>query len=313
MPGVTGCIQGHPANQLSKCKFYSSGVEKKNTEGTKEKVAQLIPWAGISLGQRDVADLAASRSLAMIGIIGVQNSGKTTLLTLLYCLLRRGHKIGEFQFAGSYTIPAWENLAYYMTWKPGNHISFPPHTPGSTGRIPGLLHLSLRDAIGNRKDLLLTDAKGEWFGDWAGNINLDTAASPIWIHQNSKAFVLVADCDELSGPNRGLARDSLKSLYNRIADDIGDRSLSIAWTKSDIELRPLMEQNLREHFNKDGLAPEEFRISALKDKNPEDGEDRLQKEVLSLFAHLIDKINTKQEKSVRIDSDVKDHFFSIRY
>ncbi|WP_460678954.1 TRAFAC clade GTPase domain-containing protein [Mucilaginibacter koreensis] len=313
MPGVTGCSIGHSLNTIGKCKHYNAGPSTKKPADSVERVAQLIPWAGISLGQRDISDLAASRTLSVVGLIGVQNSGKTTLLTLLYCLLRRGENVGEYQFAGSYTLPAWETLAYYMTWKPGNDISFPPHTPGSFGRIPGLLHLGLKDANGRLFDILITDAKGEWFKDWATNLDGATSQTPNWIHEHSSSFILVADCEELAGPDRGTARDDLKDLYNRLTNSLNNRPVAIAWTKSDIVVRPAMKDNLKEHFEKDGLALNNFNISAY--KNNEEGKlpDYWQIQALDLFAYLIKSSTTRIAAQPNIPSQkAKDLFLSIR-
>jgi len=297
IPDVTGCMHGYQTATITKCKFYKPEQGPKAKTERKQETAQLIPWAGVSLGQRDIADLAASRSLSMFGIIGVQNSGKTTLLTLLYCLLRQGHKIGTYHFAGSLTLPAWETLAYYMTWKTGNHITFPPHTPGSAGRIPGLLHLTLMNESGKVRDILITDAKGEWFKEWAVNAAAETAQSPSWIHEHSSAFALVADCDELAGPERGTARDELKDLFNRLVNNLNDRPVALAWTKSDITIRPAMKENILEHLKLGAVAIPDFNVSAYKDKKDDLGEDYWQLRVLSLFDYLL---NATENKSITL-------------
>lgn len=313
IPDVTGCMYGYQTDTITKCKFYKSEQGQKAKTESKQETAQLIPWAGVSLGQRDIADLAASRSLSMFGIIGVQNSGKTTLLTLLYCLLRQGHKIGEYRFAGSLTLPAWETLAYYMTWKTGNHIAFPPHTPGSAGRIPGLLHLTLIDESGKVRDILITDAKGEWFKEWAVNAAAETAQSPVWIHNHSSAFALVADCEELAGPDRGTARDELKDLFNRLVNNLDDRPVALAWTKSDIPIRPAMKENLTEHLQISDSAVPDFMISAYKDKQDGRDESYWQLKVLSLFDYLLKATADKRAQLPEIvSSRPKDLFLSKR-
>jgi len=313
MPGETGCMLGYSANSITKCKHFNKGAATKTASSTIEKIAQLIPWAGVSLGQRDISELAASRSLSLIGVIGVQNSGKTTLLTLLYCLIRQGKKIGDFSFSGSYTLPAWETLAYYMTWKPGNDISFPPHTPGTFGRIPGILHLSLKHKSGKLHDILITDAKGEWFKDWATSIEIATSQTPNWIHKFSNAFVLVADCEELAGPNRGTARDDLKDLYNRLSNGLNARALAIAWTKSDVSVRSAIKENLNSHFEKDGIDAMNFDISAFKNLSEDQNSDYWQTQVLDLVEFLILKTTTKLTHQPAIKPQkVKDLFLSIR-
>jgi len=200
-----------------------------------------------------------------------------------------------------------------MTWKPGNDISFPPHTPGSFGRIPGLLHLSLKDGAGKLHDILITDAKGEWFKDWATNLDCETSQTPNWIHNYSNAFVLVADCEELAGADRGTARDDLKDLYNRLNNGLDGRPLAIAWTKSDVEVRTAMRENLNAHFEKDGLAIKNFSVSAYKSSIDEHTLDYWKAQVLDLFAYLIRQTFSKiTEQPVINPQKAKDLFLSIR-
>lgn len=311
LPGITGCMHGHLLSAINKCKFYKSAEAQNESSEKIQKAADLIPWAGISLGQRDISDLAASRSLSIFGIIGAQNSGKTTLLTLLYCLLRQGNKIGNYSFAGSLTLPAWETLAYFMTWKAGNHIAFPPHTPGSTGRIPGLLHLTLKSDKGKLRDILITDAKGEWFKDWAVNSKAETAQSPNWIHQYSSAFALVADCHELAGSNRGTARDEIKDLFNRLANNLKGRPVALTWTKSDIPIRPLMKQNLLEYLQINTRPIPDFAISAY--TNEAQIPDFGQQQALALFDYMLTSTENKRVGMPVISiHKPKDLFLSIR-
>ena len=310
IPHITGCMHGHQPNAIHKCKFYQQKpiqIEKQE----KVPIAQLIPWAGVSLGQRDIADLAASRTLSLFGIIGVQNSGKTTLLTLLYCLLRQGHKIGSYCFAGSLTLPAWETLAYYMTWKPGNYITFPPHTPGSVGRIPGLLHLTLKSDTGNLRDILITDAKGEWFKEWATNEGAVNAQSAGWIHHYSSAFVLVADCERLSGADRGIARDEIKDLFNRLNNRLNNRPVALSWTKSDKPVRLAMRENILAHLLTNGISIPDFSISTY--KREEAPKDHWQHQVLALFEFLLVTTERQRNDLPFINTcQSNDRFLSIR-
>src|SRR3546814_9648075 len=103
--------------------------------------------------------------VVLIGVAGVASAGKTTFLATLYCLLKHGYKIGNYQFSGSLTLTGWENIAWYLSWNTHNDIQFPPHTSSNAGRIPGLLHISLRNEKGEKKEMIFTDAPGEWFGD----------------------------------------------------------------------------------------------------------------------------------------------------
>lgn len=311
----TDCLLGN--DSPTKCKYAKktggNNLGQKQSSNTISNLeGQGFPWTGISLGEKDLAFLSASRSLHLVGLVGVDNSGKPTLLTILYCLLRQGYCIGDYFLAGSYTLAGWETLAYYMTWKAGNEISFPPHTSGTMGRVPGLLHLALQKESGERKDLVLTDAKGEWFSDWAINAGLNTAATPEWIQSHSQSFILIADSEALAGPQRGATRDQIKNLFNRLKNTLGNRPLALAWTKSDSVVREGISESIEQHVKKDAPISNVFKVSAFKGSGETEATDG-QIQVLKMLDWLISSEgNLMNEIAALSRASGEDFFLSYR-
>jgi hypothetical protein len=237
---------------LTDCKYYTGGKS-----GSEDAVSTIsdeaeyfvrIPWTGNTMGLNDLCFLSATANVILIGITGVASAGKTTFLATLYCLLRHGKKVGDYQLAGSLTLKGWENIAWYLSWKQNNEIQFPPHTSSNAGRVPGLLHLSLRNSRGEKKEVVFTDAPGEWFDRWAYNQNDVNAAGAIWIHENADAFLLFADCDMLSGTQLGIARKQTRFVADRLKQNLDGRPLGLIWSKSDIEVDEEIKQQITGHI-----------------------------------------------------------------
>lgn len=240
----TGCDLGY--TDLSKCPVWCGTTQKdeapKNLSGE-----MLLPWSGSAFGLADLGFVAGRARPIVIGVVGPQNAGKTTLLASWYLLLGRGlADLGRKVFAGSYTLSGWEAVAGAMRWSPGQPPCFPPHTTSRGGRAPGLLHLSLRDGdIGHTVDFLFTDAPGEWYQKWAINSDSQEGVGARWISDNADAFVVVADREALSGEAKGSARSSLQLIARRLGSELRGRPVALAWTKADVSIESEMEDAVR--------------------------------------------------------------------
>lgn len=209
-----------------------------------------VPWSGSALGLTDLANLTPRGRTILIGVLGAHDSGKTTLLTGSYLQLLQGSTFGDAKFVGSRTLGAWESLAAWVRLDDSARLpSFPPHTPRGTGRAPGLLHLALRNEKGECRDVLFTDAPGEWFSRWAVKEDAPEAAGARWIVENADAFLVFADCGRLSGASRGQARDDLRQLIDRLANHVAHRPVKLVWAKDDLnpkeEIREAIRRSLK--------------------------------------------------------------------
>lgn len=236
------CVDGH-LGYLTECEHYRSGVaDKKIKEDQTTPIVSgaRVPWSGSTLGLADLITLLPRARSILVGVLGAHDAGKTTLLLGNYLNCLRGSAIAEGEFCGSWTLGAWEALAAWSRFDDAaRKPHFPPHTPRGTSRAPGLLHLALRRKDQSFRDVLLSDAPGEWFTRWAINENAPDAEGARWTVEHSDTFLVIADCDRLSGPERGSARTDLRQLLERLSGYVGTRPVVLVWTKTD--KKPLAE------------------------------------------------------------------------
>lgn len=239
-----GCDLGH--TNLSKCPSWRGATR---TEEPAEDLTGevLLPWSGSAFGLSDLGFVSGRARPIVIGVVGPQNAGKTTLLAAWYLLLGRGlADLDGKIFAGSYTLSGWEAIAGAMRWSPGQAPRFPAHTTSRGGRAPGLLHLSLRDPCDRDPiDFLFTDAPGEWFQKWALNRNSPEGVGALWVSDHADAFLVVADREALSGESMGSARSSLQLITKRLGSELRGRPVALVWSKADVSIAPEMEDAVR--------------------------------------------------------------------
>ena len=264
------CALGY--TEISRCPVWSGGAAAELVEpDVTDEI--LLPWSGSALGLADLGFVSGRARPFVIGIVGAQNAGKTTLLGAWYLLLARGAiGIPERQFAGSYSLAGWEAVSGSFRWSPGQPPTFPPHTT-SRGRTPGLLHLSFRDAGRMRAfDYLFADAPGEWFRKWAVNRDAEESAGARWIADRADVLLIVADQEALSAKSKGPARNALELLARRLASERTERPVALVWTKSDIPITHEMECAVRDAVT--NVIPDvtEFRVSVVSDHTRGDGD-----------------------------------------
>ena len=205
--------------------------------GIDEDRATEFPWTGNTLGLDGYAWVSGPQRPVVIAPVGAHNAGKTTFLVAVYLGLCRGNRLFDYRFAGSYTLGGWENLANYLRYPPqGVGPGFPPHTPPSAKAVPGLLHLAFRRPDGRLIETSIADGPGEWFTNWAVNVDHSGAAGARWVADQADGFILFVDSDALAGGERGVARDSLFMLAQRLEAISDGRTVTILWAKSDITL-----------------------------------------------------------------------------
>ena len=192
------------------------------------------PGRGRPFGVTDLRFVTTVRRPHVVGIAGLADAGKTTLLGMLFLMIYRGQAVIEDgSFAGSFTLHGWENIARYLQHNADGPIQFPPHTT-ETGRLPGLLHLRFAVKGQNTRDLLCCDAPGEWFSNWTDNAEADNAAGARWIAAHADRLVIVADTAALTGSDSGPARKNLEFLIRRVQNNVRNDAVALAWSKSDL-------------------------------------------------------------------------------
>ncbi len=248
------CPLGH-VDYSNQCPEYCSGQKPREPQAGSAKTQAVsasthLPWSGSALGLDDLIHLLPRGRSIVIGVLGAHDAGKTTLLTGSYLQILQGQLIAGASFAGSRTLGAWEALAAWTRFSDATHpASFPPHTSRGTGRIPGLLHLALRGSGDEHRDILLTDAPGEWFSRWAIQEDTDGSEGARWIQARSDAFLVFADCKRLCGEARGEARKDTRELIERLGKHVGKRPTTLVWSKADHQPREGIRNAIRRALN----------------------------------------------------------------
>lgn len=250
---------------LAQCRHWQARGDKAPVVATTDDSGMLLPWTGSALGPAHFAFVAGRVKPMVVGILGPYNAGKTTLLAAWYLLVGRGRRdANQRRFAGSYTLAGWESVASAMRWREGPQPpTFPPHTPSGGRRTPGLLHITFRDTSEHPRSYLFADAPGEWFDKWATDRNAIDAEGARWIATHGDVFLLVADREALSGPDRGVARKSLQLLAQRLAHEREGRPVALVWTKADVAILPEIEQAVRDAVLGRMPDAQEFSVSVL--------------------------------------------------
>jgi hypothetical protein len=250
---------------LKDCSAWRGAVPEPSAgvvAGVEAADGALLPWSGNTLGAVDVPFVAGRSNPTVVGVVGPHNAGKTTLLAAWYLLLGRGTRPGrERRFAGSYTLLGWENIAHSLRWEGNGGLAFPLHTASTAGRVPGLLHLALREAGGRLSDFLFADAPGEWFRRWAVDRDAPDAEGARWVGEHADVLLLVADSESLAGPQRGNARNLMQLLVQRLGAERGGRPTALVWSKADIMVPHEIRATVTEAVRRAVPDAEEFSVS----------------------------------------------------
>lgn len=231
----TTCALGHL--DRSECEHWKAAEPAEGSENVADAAKTSdIPWNGYALGTSDLAILAGRGRPAVIGLIGPPDSGKTSLLAFLYMWLLKHGRIGGWIFAGSWTLGGWESVIQYSRWTGEPPPSFPPHT-SSAGRHPGILHLTLRcPKSGQLRDIMFTDAPGEWFTHWSRVPGAVTSAGARWVVQHSDALLVLIDSGALADIDKLPAtRRATRDLIERIAAHATSPT-TVVWAKDDVDV-----------------------------------------------------------------------------
>ena len=230
---------------VSQCPHYKD--ESADSEAQLAVDDEKFPWTGRPFGLTDLRFLSTVRRPHVVGIAGLADAGKTTLLGMLFLMIYRGYSVIQgADFAGSFTLQGWENIARHLQHNTDGPIQFPPHTT-QAGRLPGLLHLRFALNAGHSRDYLLCDAPGEWFAHWTDDSEAEDGAGARWIAAHADRLLIVADSEALTGPASGSARRSLEFLVRRIQSNFRRDGVALTWSKVDLP-RPddLVEKTQRQ-------------------------------------------------------------------
>ena len=238
----TTCALGNL--DFRKCHRWNGAAEPASAPSGGDRI--VMPWTGAALGLSDLGFVTGREKPMVVAIAGPESAGKTTLLASWYLLMGRGKLLDVgMRFNGSYSLAGWEAVAASLRWAPGQPPSFPPHTTSRDARVPGLLHLALRNERERSRDLLFADAPGAWFQKWAVNADAPDAEGARWLATHADVLLIAADREALSGPSLGKARNGFQLLAKRVAAERRDRPVALVWTKGDVPIDEAMRDVVR--------------------------------------------------------------------
>lgn len=237
-----------------------------------EQDALVAPWHSDVFSKSDINLISVQRRPQLVTLVGPHNAGKTTYLAALHLLCLREPLLPYCSFAGSLTLRGWQRIIESMQYPRDKNLppSYPPHTPNSDERVPGLLHYMLR---GNDdeglSDVLFTDAPGEWFKSWA--INPDESMNPgaVWSIRNADAYLFFVDSEALAGDEPGVARNIIDSLATRLAGERDGKPVGIIWSKSDVKVDDEIRQQVEGILSRELPDATSFQTSV----RPKKGDD----------------------------------------
>ncbi len=185
----------------------------------------------LSITEADACMLSVSATcdLKLVSLVGVPESGKTTLLASLYEIIRRGFAT-DICFAGSETIRGFEercHLSRIASMRPS------PDTPHTAMELR-LLHLRVvKEQTGGRGELFFADRRGEQFQALLDRPILSDTFPEVK-RGDSVAFLL--DGEHLvDGSKREAAISQVRRLALALKDIIGQsRGVQLVVTKNDV-------------------------------------------------------------------------------
>lgn len=240
--------------------------QEKNKTSPKKNIGFTFPWSGEAFTIEELSQVAIRNSPMIIGIVGKADAGKTTYLAMLFTLLLRGGKFKEFNFSGTKTIKAWDEL-YHKLKVHKDKVVFPDPTPAQYIR---LLHLALRNNKGKLKDILLSDASGEVFSIWSQKMEDNNAENARWVYKHANAFILFIDCVDLIN-RKNSAKTEIIDLAQMLQHNLQDRPLIAVWSKSDKkeEIHPKIKESLQEELKNLFVNYNEIDISNFSSDDPD--------------------------------------------
>lgn len=281
----------------TECEFWMKPNTSQTKPISKKEKKSDLPWTGGALTTEELHKVTYRNTPVIIGIIGKADAGKTTYLAMLFTLFLRGIKLKEFDFCGTKTINAWDEL-YQKLKIQREGVKFPDPTPAQYIR---LLHLALRNQAKKLKDILISDASGEVFSIWSKNRNDENAENARWVYEHSNAFILFIDCDDLIN-RKAQAKTDIVDLAQMLKHDLRNRPIIAVWSKSDKkgEVHAIIREKLQEELKEIFENYEEIDISNFSSDDPD---ILVHKNNITVLDWLLSRVFTVSKSKLPIEND----------
>lgn len=246
------CVEGYP---LSECPHLSQ-VSVEDIEEAEEPKVIREPVRLINLSLGDALNRTQASSLQrrllsrLVGIIGPNDSGKTSLLASIYDLLQEG-PVANVGFAGSSTLVGFEKVCHDA--RAASRRNTPHMERTSAGADAAFFHLDLRLDNGDLVALFLGDRSGEDY--LAAGDNLSRAGEFFELRRADVVTLLVNGEHLASSEHRHEAKAVSYQVVDALVEAGSFRRgcrLAIVLTKQDYVLGSLHAERVKKEF--DGIV-----------------------------------------------------------
>lgn len=174
--------------------------EDDNDDDDRVQVVQLP--IGVELTAEDTYPITATEKSNFFVIVGSTGSGKTTLVTSIYHSFLSGKFEDKYLFAGSKTLAAFEERAFYLRTVSMRSCVEMRRTP--RGSIDDILHLRVKTLeTGKIVNLLFSDFSGEDYSSVSANV--DAAIEYFQIVGSASHLVVLLDGEKIASKRYRLA------------------------------------------------------------------------------------------------------------
>lgn len=192
-------------------------IPEESSEDTVGAEAAFPLALGRALTLHDLYPITAQEFSRFFAIIGDTGSGKTTLITSIYHLFLDGKAPVPFLFAGSETLRALEERAFYL--RAASYRSDASMERTQRGVEESILHLRLRNQDTKQMlNLLFSDLQGEDFDDVTADVDAARETfSPLFTAARH-IVVLLDGAKLLSSTSRSSATQKAVHLLRTMRD-----------------------------------------------------------------------------------------------
>jgi hypothetical protein len=155
-------------------------------------------YAGLPLEIAEARELSGRARAIVIALTGMAESGKTSLLARLHQMFQAG-PVGGYDFAGSRTLPRFEELNWLATIESG--VGSPTMEKSSRKYDNSFLHYTVRHHLDGCEpvDILLNDISGETYPE---AIAAESVCEQLFCLRRADHLALVVDGEAIDDRNR---------------------------------------------------------------------------------------------------------------
>ena len=250
------CVEGYP---LEECPHLSRIAVEHIDPAEEPEVVRVDPKVmaldlGEALSRTQASSLQSRRISRVVGIIGPNDAGKTSLLAGVYDLLQEGPVAGV-GFAGSSTLVAFEKVCHDARVTSRRDA---PHMERTTqGADATFFHLDMRPENGEIVSLFIGDRSGEDY--LAANDDLSAAAEFFELRRADVVALLINGEHLASSEHRHEAKAATPQIVDALVEARSFRKgcrLAIVLTKQDSVLGSPHAERVQREFDAivDGIA-----------------------------------------------------------